>query len=135
MRRLAALAALAAAVVPLAGCGGETTLTPTPVTVVGSVQQVTIAKGNAAAGKQLFAAQGCGSCHTLKAAGSSATVGPDLDKALKGKTPELIRESIVNPNAVIAAGYPPNVMPQDFGTKLSTTQLADLITFLSKPSS
>jgi mono/diheme cytochrome c family protein len=135
MRRLAAAAVLTAALVSLAGCGGETTTTAMPQTVVGTVQQVTIAKGNPTAGKQVFAGAGCGSCHTLKAAGSTGTVGPDLDKALKGKTPEFIRESIVNPNAEITPGFPPNVMPGDFGTKLSTTQLADLIAFLTqKPS-
>jgi mono/diheme cytochrome c family protein len=29
----------------------------------------------------VFSAQGCGSCHTLAAAGSSGTVGPPLDDA------------------------------------------------------
>src|SRR4051812_39107365 len=33
-----------------------------------------------AGGKQLFAANGCGSCHTLAAAGASGTVGPNLNK-------------------------------------------------------
>jgi mono/diheme cytochrome c family protein len=33
-------------------------------------------------GKQVFASAGCGGCHTLKAAGSSGNVGPNLD-ALK----------------------------------------------------
>ncbi len=38
--------------------------------------------GGAAApdGKQVFASAGCGSCHTLKDAGSSGTVGPNLDQ-------------------------------------------------------
>jgi len=35
--------------------------------------------GDAAAGKQVFATAGCGGCHTLKAAGSSGNVGPNLD--------------------------------------------------------
>lgn len=30
-------------------------------------------------GKQVFAAAGCGGCHTLKAAGSAGNVGPNLD--------------------------------------------------------
>jgi len=37
-------------------------------------------KGDPAAGKAVFAKAGCGACHTLKAAGSSGTVGPNLDK-------------------------------------------------------
>jgi mono/diheme cytochrome c family protein len=37
------------------------------------------AEGDAAAGKAVFASAGCGSCHTLSDAGSSGTVGPNLD--------------------------------------------------------
>jgi mono/diheme cytochrome c family protein len=32
-------------------------------------------------GKSIFASAGCGGCHTLAAAGSSGTVGPNLDEA------------------------------------------------------
>ena len=32
-------------------------------------------------GKSIFASAGCGSCHTFQAAGSSGTIGPNLDKA------------------------------------------------------
>ncbi len=32
-------------------------------------------------GKAIFASAGCGGCHTLSAAGSSGTVGPNLDEA------------------------------------------------------
>lgn len=35
--------------------------------------------GAAADGKAVFASAGCGSCHTLEEAGSSGTIGPDLD--------------------------------------------------------
>ena len=35
-------------------------------------------KGDAVAGKALFAAQGCTSCHTFKPAGATGKVGPDL---------------------------------------------------------
>jgi mono/diheme cytochrome c family protein len=37
--------------------------------------------GDAAAGEAVFASAGCVSCHTLEAAGSSGTVGPNLDEA------------------------------------------------------
>jgi mono/diheme cytochrome c family protein len=30
-------------------------------------------------GKAVFASAGCGSCHTLRAAGTSGTIGPNLD--------------------------------------------------------
>jgi cytochrome c553 len=38
------------------------------------------ASGDAAAGKAVFASAGCGGCHTLKAAGASGNVGPNLDQ-------------------------------------------------------
>jgi mono/diheme cytochrome c family protein len=90
MRR-ALLIAIPAALL-LAGCGGKT-VSPTPETVVGTVAQSTqpagpsFPKGNADAGKAIFASSGCGGCHTLKAAGAGGTVGPNLDQ-LK---PELAR--------------------------------------------
>ena len=90
------------------------------------------AEGDPAAGKALFISQGCGGCHTFAAAGTNGTVGPNLDKALQGKDAAFIRESIVNPNAEIAQGYQPGIMPGDFGQKLSSKQLADLVAFLSK---
>jgi mono/diheme cytochrome c family protein len=37
------------------------------------------AQGDPAAGKMIFAAQGCGSCHTLADAGSTGQIGPNLD--------------------------------------------------------
>src|SRR5262249_18533806 len=37
--------------------------------------------GNPVAGKQVFASAGCAGCHTLAAAGSTGTTGPNLDKA------------------------------------------------------
>lgn len=36
--------------------------------------------GAQANGKQVFASAGCGSCHTLKDAGATGTVGPNLDQ-------------------------------------------------------
>src|SRR2546429_2366988 len=36
--------------------------------------------GNAKAGAKVFADKGCGGCHTFKPAGSTKTIGPDLDK-------------------------------------------------------
>jgi cytochrome c6 len=39
------------------------------------------AKGDPAAGEAVFVSAGCGGCHTLKAAGSTGAVGPNLDQA------------------------------------------------------
>jgi hypothetical protein len=51
---------------------------------------------------------------------------------LKGKSPEFVRTSIVDPNAVIAPGFQPNVMPQTYGSSLSSKQIADLVAFLTQ---
>jgi mono/diheme cytochrome c family protein len=87
-------------------------------------------EGKAPNGKVVFSAQGCGSCHTFKAANATGTVGPDLDTALQGKDAAFIRESIDDPNKVIASGYQPNIMPQNFQQTLTPTQINDLVAFL-----
>lgn len=89
-------------------------------------------QGNPAAGRAVFDSQGCNGCHTFAAADAKGTIGPDLDQALQGKDAAFIRESIVDPNAEITQGYQPNIMPQDFGQKLSDKQLNDLVAFLSQ---
>lgn len=115
---------------------GETTETggtTTGETTTGEAQPPpppAAAEGDPAAGKTVFAAQGCGGCHTFSAAGTNASVGPDLDEAVQGKEPEFVRESIVDPNKEITSGFAPNIMPQDFGQKLSQKQLDDLVAFL-----
>ena len=54
----------------------------------------------------------CGSCHTLADAGTNGTTGPDLDQVLKGKSAAFIKQSIEQPNAVIAKGYTPGSCPR-----------------------
>ena len=55
-------------------------LTAVVVAGCGAVGRVTATDGSAAEGKVLFKAN-CGSCHTLANAGTTGTVGPDLDDA------------------------------------------------------
>jgi cytochrome c oxidase subunit 2 len=90
------------------------------------------AGGGTGAGKQLFAANGCGACHKLADAGSAGGVGPDLDQVLKGKDKAFIKTSIVNPNAEIAKGYPKGVMPGNFGQQLSSDEINALVDYLAQ---
>ena len=83
-------------------------------------------------GAQVFANNGCGTCHTLAAAGSGGVTGPNLDEVLPGQTEAMIEESIVNPNAKIAKGYPSGVMPETFEQMLSPKELEDLVKYLSE---
>ena len=70
-------------------------------------------------GKPDAGAIGCGSCHTMKAAGTSGTIGPNLDKELTADPASATRESIVDPNKEIIPGYSANVMPTNYGTALT----------------
>ena len=64
-----------------AGCGG--------------VGQTGIAKGgDVGQGKTLFVAK-CGSCHRLADAGSTGTIGPDLDGAFAGDRAQHFKESTI----------------------------------------
>lgn len=83
-------------------------------------------------GAQVFANNGCGTCHTLAAAGSGGVTGPNLDEVLPGQTETMIKESIVDPNAKIAKGYPSGVMPQTFEQMLTPKELEDLVKYLSE---
>ncbi|HXF31846.1 MAG TPA: c-type cytochrome [Solirubrobacterales bacterium] len=83
-------------------------------------------------GAQVFANNGCGGCHTLAAANSGGTTGPDLDEVLPGQSEAEIEESIVDPNAKIAQGYPANVMPETFKEKLQPEELKALVEYLAE---
>jgi cytochrome c oxidase subunit 2 len=87
------------------------------------------AAAGSAQGKTLFTQQ-CGTCHALADAGTTAEVGPDLDNVLAGTNADFIRKSIVDPNAEIAPGFQPNVMPGNFGESLSQQQLDSLVEYL-----
>jgi len=97
----------------------------------------------AAAGKAVFTGSaGCGGCHTLSDAGTNASVGPNLNTALRGDAtkrgkalPAFIRESIVAPGAYISSGYPAGVMPQNFSSTLSKSQVDALVAYLAQVTS
>jgi cytochrome c oxidase subunit 2 len=92
--------------------------------------------GGAAAGKAVFASQGCGGCHTFQPAKGTGKIGPDLDKlstyAQQAGKPleQFVRESIVNPQAYVEKGFPANVMPKNFAS-LPKDQLDALVMFLT----
>jgi mono/diheme cytochrome c family protein len=98
-----------------------------------------------AAGKAVFTGiGGCGSCHTFAAAGTTGTVGPDLDQRLRsdcalpasmklrGATlAKCIKTAIVDPYKFLPSGYAAGVMPSNFGTKLKPNEITALVNFLS----
>ena len=98
-----------------------------PATVVGTVaQQQTVSipdkykNGDANAGKAVFESAGCVGCHTLAAAGSHGTVGPNLDQA----KPPL---SLVITRVTKGAGAMP-----PFAGQLTDQQIANVAAFVVK---
>jgi cytochrome c oxidase subunit II len=87
-------------------------------------------QGDPAAGKEIFTSAGCTSCHTLADAGSTATVGPNLDEVLKGKDAQFVEQSIVEPDAEVAKGYSKDLMPETYGDQFDDAQLANLVAYL-----
>jgi cytochrome c oxidase subunit 2 len=86
------------------------------------------------AGKGVFTAQGCGGCHALADAGSSGTTGPNLDDVLANMDADKIREAIVDPNAEVAEGFGPNIMPGNYEDTIPADQLDALVAYLEEQS-
>jgi mono/diheme cytochrome c family protein len=102
----------------LAGCSGGKTVSPAPQTVEGKVPTTPQVKGDPAAGKKIFASAGCAGCHTLKDAGATGNVGPNLDEA---KPPlDLVVDRVTN-------GKPP--MPA-FAGQLTPQQIQDVAAYV-----
>lgn len=92
-------------------------------------QQRLAAEAGSIQGQQLFVSN-CGSCHVLAAAGTQGQVGPNLDENLQGQDAEAVTESILDPNASIAEGFQPDVMPQNYGEILTDEQIEGLVEYL-----
>jgi mono/diheme cytochrome c family protein len=94
---------------------GQTTSTSATTTAAAP----TSVGGDPVAGKQVFAVAGCGGCHTLKAAGATGNVGPNLDQ-LK---PDAARVA----HQVVVGGGP---MPS-FKAALTPKQIQDVAAFVA----
>ncbi len=86
-------------------------------------------------GKTLFteAAQptACTSCHTLADAGATGTTGPNLDEVIPDLDRAEIKQSIEDPDAKIAEGFQPGLMPR-YGDTLSPEQVDALVEYLTE---
>ena len=72
-------------------------------TLAGSVTNTAPVAGDVAHGSQVYAASGCASCHRIGDAGSS--YGPELTRIGAARSPDYIRQSIVDPTADIPQEY------------------------------
>jgi mono/diheme cytochrome c family protein len=71
------------------------------------------------AGAQAFASAGCGTCHTLKAAGATGAIGPNLDQ---------VRPTAATVAAIVRSGA--GSMPS-FAGKLTEAQIAAVGSYVS----
>jgi cytochrome c553 len=76
------------------------------------------AAGDPAAGEEVYASAGCGTCHTLEEAGSTATVGPNLDES------SIDEAGAAQQVAEGGGGMPP------FSGQLSQEQIQDVAAFV-----
>ncbi|MEO8687286.1 MAG: c-type cytochrome [Solirubrobacteraceae bacterium] len=115
MKTVPALLAVAA----LAGCGSDDE----------QRRAQPAAKGDP--GLKVWAAMGCGSCHTFAPAGATATIGPNLANSLGGRNRAYIRQSIVTPNAKVYGGGR-SIMPEGFAKRMSKPELDALVEFIAR---
>lgn len=94
------------------------TSTPTGTGTGTSTSSAPTTTGDPVAGKSVFASAGCTGCHTLKAAGASGTVGPNLDQ-LKPAEARVVLQ-VTNGGKIMPA----------FKGSLSAKQIQDVAAFV-----
>ncbi len=103
----------------LAGSGTSTVTSPVATPSEGAVDS---------RAEEMISSFGCQACHVVL--GSGGKIGPGLDDIGSRLNAEQIRQNIIDPNAVIAKGYPSGVMPLNYSEQMSETQLDALVAFL-----
>jgi mono/diheme cytochrome c family protein len=88
----------------------------------------------AAAGKEIFAKTvigtqaGCSTCHSLDA--DTVIVGPSMAGVGARLSDAELRESILDPNAVLVEGFPADTMPPVWADELNDEQVDQLVAYL-----
>ncbi len=79
--------------------------------------------------QEVIAKYGCSACHSFE--GSDVLLGPALADIGSRLSAEEIRQSIIDPQAVIAEGFPEGLMPPDFADQMMVNELEMLVTQLA----
>jgi cytochrome c6 len=98
---------------------GVTASKAAPTTTTAPAPTVTTPQQPTSPGKQVFLAN-CGSCHTLKDAGTTGKVGPNLDQLKPPK--DVVVRQVTNGGAIMLA----------FKGKLTPEQIASVADYVSK---
>jgi cytochrome c oxidase subunit 2 len=77
---------------------------------------------------EIVASYGCGACHVI--AGQAGAVGPDLSTIGASRDSDYLRRAILDPNAEIAEGYPPGLMPTTYGAQFYAQELELLVNYM-----
>ena len=80
-------------------------------------------------GAALLTAKACVACHDVT--GSTRLVGPPLTEVGERLSAAEIRQSIIDPDAVIADGFLPGLMLKNFADELTPEELDQLVGYLS----
>ncbi len=111
--------------------GGQATVELPKVTPV-IEQKATTKKADpsspAATAEKVLSKFGCTACHAVL--DSPSTIGPELKTVGARSSREEIRQSIINPTAVIATGFPP-IMPANFADQMIVKELQLVVEFLA----
>ena len=80
-------------------------------------------------GEEIIVGLGCGACH--KIAGQAGIIGPDLTRVGSQRDREYLRRSILDPNADVAEGFAPGLMPPIYGEQLYASELEMLVDYMA----
>ncbi len=122
---------LKALVAYLQSLGGEVTveITAQDVAAAAAKEEQPAASPDTRPGADLVAKHGCIACHDTK--GTIRLVGPPLTNVRERLSAAEIRQSILDPDAVIAEGFPPGLMLKTFAETVPPEELDQLVSYLS----
>ncbi|MBC8211401.1 MAG: c-type cytochrome [Gammaproteobacteria bacterium] len=92
-------------------------------------KQAVVAALPAETAEQAFSKFSCTACHSV--AGTTSPVGPELNTIASRLDKAQIRQSILDPNAVIAEGFDAGMMPLDFARKMTISELDLVVNYLA----
>jgi mono/diheme cytochrome c family protein len=79
---------------------------------------------------ELVSQFGCAACHKIGAL-AGGPIGPDLSRIGASRDAAYLRRAILEPNADVAKGFPPGVMPANYGEQLYAKELEMLVAYLA----
>ncbi|MFQ5520740.1 MAG: c-type cytochrome [Candidatus Methylomirabilia bacterium] len=122
---------LKALVAYLQSLGGEVTveITAQDVAAAAAKKEQPPPSQDTHPGADLVTKHGCIACHDVK--GTMRLVGPPLTNVRERLSAAEIRQSIVDPDAVIAEGFPPGLMLKDFADTVPPEEIDQIVSYLS----